>query len=200
MQEAHRLHVEKKEASVSMNGIAAEAAERNGLVKQQMNRLKDYAYYHGSGWDNGDPLTLAKGAKFPDRVSPCFRKLAQVITDCQEAGCLEWLDEYFDALASRGITVTVDPKAPVAKDPDDVKSAVVAMKSYQAVICSNADEIVELGTTAEDMSFAPKQKFKELVGLYDRVNDGKDVDDFVQDRVAFCELYESAVNRVHDGV
>ena len=200
VKEAHGLHVEKTEASKTMNQVAAECATRQGLEKPQMIRIKDYNYYRGTGWANGDPIDFVKGTKFPDRVSPCFRRLAQVVSDLQDAGCLDLLDVYFAALEKRGIHVTVDPRPPVAKDPDDVKKTVASMGGYQSVICNNADKIVDLGEVAEGLAFAPQNKFKELIAIYDRVQAGKDVDDTVQKKVEFCELYENGLNQVNDGI
>jgi hypothetical protein len=199
LEEAHQLHIEKIEASKAMNLEANDCAERNGIEKSIVLRLKDYRYYHGNGWEGGDPLTLEKGAKFADRVSPCFRRLALIIDDCQQAGTMDYLQEYIDAMETRGIHITIDPKPQVAKSADDVKHSVSSLGGYQAVICSNADKIRdECGEQAEEMDFAPKNKFKELVGFYHRQTEGKDIHDPVMDRVAFCELYENALNKIHD--
>jgi hypothetical protein len=101
-------------------------------------------------------------------------------------------------MAAIGINITVDYKDVVAKDPADVKATIASLSGYQKVICDSSDEIIEFGKQAEELDVVPSNKFKELVAFIVKKEEGKDIEDPVQNRITFCELYESALNKVQD--
>jgi hypothetical protein len=55
-----------------------------------------------------------------------------------------------------------------------------------------------MGKTAEEIEFSPKNKFKEIVTLYHRREEGADIEDTCQDKIAYAELYESAITKISD--
>jgi hypothetical protein len=202
LEEAIRLHDEKKEAGKLMNGVAADCAVQTGLKKPQIMRLKDYSFYKGKGWEAGNPLSKEKGFKKGDKISPIFIKLQQVIQDMQAAGTLEDLKEYTEALEKVGIHITIDVKDPVAKDVKIVREQITNMKSYQ-LVKNEADERLdtELAEEADQETIAPKSKFKEIIGLLAKKQSDKvpeDLEDKLQEKVSFLEFYETAITNVID--
>lgn len=208
MKTALTLHETKDSANREMHSTAADTADNIGssdITKQTILRIKDYTYYRGRGWASPtDPIKRApKGEegeieKFPDRVSPCFRRLQTIIADLRSANMLDMLDVYLDALKSEGITITINTDAtPVISDTqrDGLKTAIETLSDYQRIICNTADELKdELGAEAEAINFSPKNKFKELVSLTYRKNNGKDIIETVQDKLLATEMYENGLN------
>lgn len=206
-------HAAKVEATHNMHDTAADTVENLGdtnITKSLVLRIKDYLYYRGRGWASSvDPIKRAikdeehPQEKFPDRVSPCFRRLVTIITDMRKANMLDELNVYLDALKAYGITITVDNShEPHISDVQRVglKAAIETMSLYQRIICETADELKdELGEAAESIKFSPKNKFKELVSLTYRKNNGKEVDDKIHDKIYATELYENGLTSVQSG-
>lgn len=199
LSETERIENEKKVASKAMNELAKDAAKTLNGDASVIKKCKDYYYYHKNGWIDNDPLNLDPEEKFKDRISPVFKKLRDIVIDLQTNGMVDLLNPYISALEGYGIKVIIDPADPVVSDVDELKEVVKSMCGYQKVICENADIIREdHSQESEDLNFTPKSKYKEVFGLYSRKMKGKDVDDNIQDRVTFCEMYETALNEVND--
>lgn len=199
LRETLQLEYEKRDASFAMNDAAKNAENEFGIDKQVLKKCKDYFYYHTLGWMNGDPLTLNKEEKFKDRISPIFIKLKEVVSNLQRCGQIDLLDDYLAAMDIQGIHIKIDHKDPDIADVDIIKDIIDSMCGWQKVICENADIIKdEHAPQSEELNFTPKSKYKEVFNLYNRKINGKDVDDKIRDKVAFCEMYESALNQVDD--
>lgn len=199
LDETQRVEDEKKVASKAMNELAKDASTTLNADKATLKKCKDYVYYHKNGWVNGNPLDLDPEEKFKDRISPTFKKLRDIILDLQANGMTDLLNDYIGALEGYGIHLTIDAADPIVSDVDEIKEVIKSMCGYQKVICENADIIrEEHSQESEDLNFTPKSKYKEIFGLYSRKMKGKDIDDNVQDKVTFCEMYETALNEVND--
>lgn len=212
MKTALATHEIKETATRDMHDIAADTAKNiadHRITKQTVLRIKDYMFYRGRGWANEtDPIKREpKGEdrsieKFPDRVSPCFRRLATIVTDLRSADMLDTLDVYLEALKEYGITISIDEETFGLNDNqrEGLKSAIDTLSTYQATICNAADELKdELGEIAETINFSPKNKFKELVSFNFRKLNGKDVDDKLHDKILATELYENGLTSIRTG-
>jgi hypothetical protein len=199
MQESHEIFERKREASQHMNMVAKETAKAQHIEKPILIRTKDYLHYRGMGWLSGDPLAKDPEEKFPDRVSPTFRKLLQITEDLAAVGRLEMLDVYLDALRKHGIDIKIDPSDVRVQDIDETWQAIENMSGFQTTICECNDEIVDIkAVEAEDINFTPKNEFKKVLTFYDKKKRNKDIDDEYQDWVAHLELVETSVNKVYD--
>lgn len=199
LDETSKIEDEKKVAAKAMNELAKDAAKTLNGDASVIKKCKDYSYYHGKGWVNGDPLNLDPDEKFKDRISPIMKKLRDIIVDLQANGMTELLTPYFSALEGYGIHVTLDEEVPTISDVNELKTVITSMCGYQQVICENSEIIKEEHSKkSEELNFTPASKYKEVFGLYSRKMKGKDIDDSIQDKVTFCEMYETALNEVQD--
>jgi hypothetical protein len=199
MEEAHEIFLEKKEASKQMNLVAKETAKAQGIEKPILVRCKDYLHYRGMGWMNNDPLEKDPEEKFPDRVSPTFRKLVQIVEDLTAVGRLDFLDLYLDALRKKGIDIKIDIGDPRVKDIDETWQAIENMSGFQTTICQLADEINdEKAPQAEEINLVPENEFKKLLGFYAKKQAAKDIDEQYQNIVTHLEMTESGYNKTYD--
>ena len=201
LNETSILDDEKKMAAKNMNGLAKDAEKSLNACAATMKKCKDYVFYKGKAWINGDPLNLDKDEKVKDKLSPMFRKLRDTVIELQSNGMIDVLKDYISALEGYGIHITIDPKDPDVNNVDEVRNVISSMCAYQQIITENSDIIgEEHAQQSEDLNFAPKTKYKEIFGFYSKKLKGKDVDDNIQDKVVFCEMYETALNIINDEV
>jgi len=198
--EGLRLLGDKKAAQKNLNAVAKETSESTGVDKGVLKRIADCEYYRGVGWVNGDPLGKSeeKVAK-PDKISAILIRLHELIEDYRTAGLLDDLDVYFKAAEACGFRIEVAAGHPDV-DTDSVHDAIVNMKGFKKVVVEAVDEIKEvLGPEAEGNNFCPKNKLSEILGLYDKRDAGKDVNDKIQDQLLWATMYEKALSTVQDG-
>jgi hypothetical protein len=200
LDEAYDLLKEKKTNSKHMNIIAADMSKQQKIEKPIMLRVKDYAYYRGRGYNPSNILgDKDPEEKFPDRVTPTFKKLLQIIDDLYAVGKQDMLDIYLDAMKNKGVEIKITNKDVRVSDIDETWQAIENMKGFQKNICELADEI-NFGCTqiAEDISFTPKEEFKGALGLYEKKRDERDCDDLYQEKVTDLELTQTAWNNIYD--
>jgi hypothetical protein len=199
MEESHELFERKRDASKQMNMVGKETAKAQGIEKPILIRCKDYLHYRGLGWTNNDPLEKDPEEKFPDRVSPPFRKLLQIIDDLAIVGHLDFLDIYLDAMRKHGIDIKISNKDVRVNDIDETWQAIENMSQFQGVICELADEINdEKAPVAEQINLVPENEFKKLLSFYDKKVKEKDLDDQYQNIVTHLEMTEAGYNKVYD--
>ena len=190
---------EQKEAKKTINSMAKDAEKALGLSAATIKQCKNLYHTKGKGWAGG-PLTLDSDAKVKDKLSQLFIKLRDTVVTLRDAGQTEWLDDYFAALASEGINITLAPIPAKTSAPDEVKSLISSLCAYQAVVDESTETIKEEhGQKAEDLNFSPKSAYSKVLSLYNKVKDGKDVDDEYQDKITELEMIETAFNLIYDG-
>jgi len=198
LQEGARLLAEKKQAQKHFNAAAADFSKESGVDKSVLKRIADVELHRGVGWEGDDPLSKTEEkVAHPDKLSSAFKRVLDVVEDYVHAGLSERLKIYTDALAARGIDLTWSLED---AQVDGAWDAVSNMLGFKKVAVEASDEIREvLGAEAEENNFCPANKIVEIVGLYDKRENGKEIADAVQDKLLFCTLYETALNKVHDG-
>ena len=127
-------------------------------------------------------------------------KLRDLILNLRRIGHLDWLKEYFDALYEDGIHINIDNEDQYdVTSPAEIEEVIKSMCAYQLVVDENSETIKEEhGQRSEDIDFAPKKNYPEVLGLYSKIQNGKDVDDEYQDKITYLEMFESALNLVYD--
>lgn len=191
---------ERKTAQKHMGMIASDVSKLQNVEKSILMRCKDYVLYKGQGWDINELEKSEAEVKFTDKIAPVFKKFLQIIEDCYAVGKEDLLDDYFDALRSFGVDVTVTDKSNmVVSDADEVDQAITAMGRFQKTINEVNREINDEHTSlAEELSFTPKKDYKSVLGLYEKKKDEKDVDDMYQQKVTDLNMIEAAYNAVYD--
>lgn len=154
----------KKSASRTMNRIAKSTAIAVGLRKEQLIALKDYQHYHGRGWGDDAISKSSEKVKFPDRVSPTFRKLVEIVTNLRDADMLDFLAPYLEACEKHGVKITIEINKVERTNKAKLQSVIDKLDDIQSIICDYNNEIVDnLAPQAVEDGFAPKGKFKDLV-------------------------------------
>ena len=191
---------EKKQAQKTINGLAKDAEEPLNIDKQTVKFCNNVYFAKGKGWVNNNPLLLDKDAKIKDKTSQLMIKLRDLILNLRRIGHLDWLKEYFDALCEDGIHITIDNEDQYdVTSPAEIEEVIKSMCAYQLVVDENSETIKEEhGQRSEDIDFAPKKNYPEVLGLYSKIQNGKDVDDEYQDKITYLEMFESALNLVYD--
>jgi len=199
LEDSAEILAEKKLHSKHMGMVAKDTAKAQGIEKPIMIRCKDYAYYRGSGWMDDDPLTKDPDEKFPDRVTPTFKKLLQIIDDLAAIGKLDMLDIYLDAMKQKGVEIKITGKQVRVADVDETWAGIENMKGFQSDICRLADELnFEKSETAEEINFTPKKEFKATLDLFVKKQANKDVDDRFQSKITDLQMTETAWDNVYN--
>lgn len=200
MFESNEIYTQKKQAAKHMNVIGNETAKMHKIQKSTLNRLKDYKLYHKNGWVAGNPLVLDKQVDYPDKLSPIFIKLFQIVEDLRAVGDTSFLDPYVASLESQGIKIYIDQGTPIVSDKDEVMSNVDSMGTFQKQVNALSKEINEVkAIEADDINLTAAKEFPKLVAFYNKKEEGKDVDDIYQNAIADFELRENGYNKVFDG-
>lgn len=199
LEESMQVLDEKKTAQKTMNMMAKDAEESLNIDSATTKYCKGIYYTKGKGWLNGNPLALDKDSKIKDKTSQIMIKLRDEILYLQRIGHTDWLNDYISALEGCGIHISIDDVDPVVSDTNEIEEVIKSMCGYQLVIDENSEMIKEdHGQQSEDLSFAPKKNYAEVLGLYSKIQNGKDVDDEYQDKITNLEMLETALNLVYD--
>lgn len=195
-------HNEKRYLAKEMSSIAKACSEQTGVDKKAIMKVKDYLHYKGRGWGEDCLEKSDEKEKYPDRVAPAFRKLAEIFTNMYACGKEDELIDYIDALADRGIEITVNPDYFQGPDSDVAKvinEALKGMNNFQTSICEKNDYMNDvLAPDAENASLSPKNKYKQIIQLAAKKQDGKDVEDKIQDEYVKMELFTNGLETVNE--
>ena len=174
------------------------------LERAQLNKMKDYIHYRGRGWGE-DPLDKSEEKeKFPDRVSPAFRRLVEIAETMYACGKKEMLDVYLKAAAARGVKIEIDEKKfmePNEAEKIVISTALESLDPLQTKICECNDYMTDvLAPAAENQNVTPKSKFKKIVLYTYRNNNGKDIADNVEDDILENVMYGDSLERLRKDV
>lgn len=174
---------DKKRYSKEMNHRLKDASKEAGIDTGALKRVKDYVYYKGKAWVDGDPFVLGK-EKLKDKLSPLFIRLHQVIDDVYAVGQPEILAEYLKKLETFGIRIVLTDFAPsqATSNSDACADAIADAIGYQKSIHVLNDRINEEDAPkAESLGFGPRREYNKLISLLADKRDGKDIDDKIQE-------------------
>lgn len=112
------------------------------------------------------------------------------------------LDAYLEAAKARGITIEVDPtkyETPGDAEKIAIQSALDVMNPLQACICEKNDYMNDvLAPAAENQKVTPKSKFKKVVMMKYKIDNGKDLSDKIQDELLDNIMYGDSLERLRD--
>ena len=202
LEQGIEYHNEKRAISKVMNSIAKQCARETHINKKAIMKVKDYLHYRGRGWGEDCLSKSDEQEKYPDRVSPTFRNLVEIITNAYITGKEDLLDVYLKSVKDKGITITIDKSMftlPDAEQKEKVSSAINQLDPLQCDICEKNDYMNDvLAEEAENINLSPKNKYKQIVQLAAARQAGKDIDDKVQDEYLKMELFTKGLEAVND--
>lgn len=202
LEQGIEYHNEKRAISKVMNSIAKQCARETHINKKAIMKVKDYLHYRGRGWGEDCLSKSDEQEKYPDRVSPTFRNLVEIITNAYITGKEDLLDVYLNAVKDKGITITVDKSMftlPDTEQKEKVSSVINQLDPLQCDICEKNDYMNDvLAEEAENTNLSPKNKYKQIVQLAAARQAGKDIDDKVQDEYLKMELFTKGLEAVND--
>lgn len=201
IQQGIEYHNIKRSTSKEMNAIAKFCSAETHIPKKVLIKVKDYLHYRGRGWGDDCLSKSEESEKYPDRVSPTFRNLVEIISNFYATGKESDLQVYLDALKDRGITLNLDMSKftlPSNEAKQKVAEAINQMDPLQCVICEKNDYMTDvLAVDAENMNLSPKDKYKKIIQLAASKQAGHDVDDKVQDEYVKIELFSNGLEEVN---
>ena len=187
---------DKKQFSKNMKDILKNCGMINGIDKKVLSHVKDYYHYKGANWQDGNPLKKNPQAEYKDKISPTFIKLLSIFQDLEAVGDTDFLQPYIDALLPYGIKIELDAKSPDTKESlEDIKRTIETASGYQ----TNVDELTkrikeENAQKSEDIGFTTKSTFNSVLSTYEKIKEGKDVNDKVQQNIANSLMSADAYN------
>ena len=172
---------EKKKQNREMRNYIKSIGENLGIDAEYLRRYKDYYHYRGNGWGcredgTADPLIDVRGVKFKDRISPCFRKLLEVVDTCAVFGDYKLLDPYIKSLHEHGIDIKINiPEKAHKQEYDDY---IEFVDGYQSTICELGDNLnFDKKPNAELMNLVSKNNFNAAINAYNKLKRDKDIKD-----------------------
>lgn len=187
-----------------------DASEVTGIKPMYFNKMKDYILTHGNGWGNDaiDKYEPDREAgeipeKHPDKVSAAFRRLCEIIDVMYTCGHKDDLKVYLKAAAGRGININIDDSKYAEPGPGEqivINTAFETIKPLQEKLYANDDIVNEsLAAAAENQNVTPKSKYKKLVRMTYKQNEGKDINDEIQDELLYNIMYGDSLERLKGG-
>jgi len=203
LEESLKILSDKKDTQKALKDSVSNILEQTSGDKYYWGIVSKVYANKGNGWIGGDPLNLDKDEPHKDVISGTFKKLAETIDAFVRFNQLEKLQEYFDALADKGIKIEVDESKFEKYETGscDVDDFLDSQKSYIKTIADYSDELKNVhAVKSEELNFAPASEYLGLLGIYKKGIEGKDVEDAVQDKVTHCEWTETAYNLVKEKI
>lgn len=171
---------DKKKFSKTMNTIIKDCAKQNGLEPKVLKAVKNYHHYRGVNWVDNNPLEKDKDKKEKDKVAPIFIKLLEVVENLRKVGDKEFLEPYLTALAEHGIKIDINFED-TDKNVDEIMEVIDSASKLQTNVDALTEELKEnKSVEAEELAFTPKGAFVGVLGILDKIKNGKDVDDTLQ--------------------
>ena len=183
---------DKKRFAKTMNSIIKDCAKKNEIDPKVIKAVKNYRHYRGVNWANDNPLEKDNDKKEKDKVAPIFIKLLEVVENLRAIGDKEFLEPYLNAIAEHGIKIDIDFED-TDKDVDEIMEVIESASKLQTNVDTLAEELKgEKSTTAEELNFTPKSSFCNVLGMLEKINEGKEIDDALQSRFTEITMLNNA--------
>ena len=186
---------DRKKFAKTMNTIIKDCAKKIGVESSVLKKVKNYYHYKGVNWTDGNPLEKNKVVKEKDKVAPTFIKLKEIVDNLRAIGDYEFLRDYLEAMDKCGIHITIDFNT---DEMDSEKNSMIrevldSASKLQTNVDALSEELKEeKSTTAEELNFTPKASFCNVLGILEKINEGKEVDDTIQNRFTEITMLNNA--------
>lgn len=173
-----------------------------GLQKSEISKAQDLIHTRGLGWgsDSLDKSDEAKGTG-TDRISAAFRKVCDIIQIMYECGYEEEMQDYIRAAKRRGINIDVSTASftmPGEAEKITIRTAIETISPWKDKIEQINEYMNTLAVAADHQNVTPKAKFKKLIMLTYKQNEGKDIMDKIQDELLHNEMYSNSLERLQN--
>ena len=183
---------DKKRFAKTMNSIIKDCAKKNEIDPKVIKAVKNYRHYRGVNWANNNPLEKDNDKKEKDKVAPIFIKLLEVVENLRAIGDKEFLEPYLNAIAEHGIKIDIEYDD-TDKDVEEIMEVIESASKLQTNVDTLAEELKgEKSTTAEELNFTPKSSFCNVLGMLEKINEGKEIDDALQNRFTEITMLNNA--------
>jgi len=183
---------DKKKFSKTMNTIIKDCAKANNLEPKVLKAVKNYHHYKGANWVDNNPLEKDKNIKEKDKVAPTFIKLLEIVENLRAIGDKEFLEPYINALSEHGIRIEIDFDE-TDKNVEEIMEVVESASKLQTNVDTLTEELKETKSSeAEELAFTPKGSFVNVLGILDKIKNGKDVDDALQTNLTNITMLNNA--------
>lgn len=183
---------DKKRFAKTMNTIIKDCAKKNEIESKVIKAVKNYRHYRGANWVNNNPLEKDNDKKEKDKVAPIFIKLLEVVENLRAIGDKEFLEPYLNAIAEHGIKIDIEYND-TDKDVGEIMEVIESASKLQTNVDTLAEELKEeKSTTAEELNFTPKSSFCNVLGMLEKINEGKEIDDALQNRFTEITMLNNA--------
>lgn len=199
LDDSYETFIDKVNFTKTQKNILDETSKRNGLEKSLLKKITKYMFYKGKGWENNNSLKLDKTAKDKDKLTPIFAKLREVIVDFVSIGAEDELKPYLDELAKWGINITFNNMAQlIINDSHEVIMDALDSACKLQTNINALDEVIteEKSTESEEIGFTPKSSFKNTLGYYAKIKDGKGdkIEDKMQSEIEKSLMMNNALS------
>lgn len=196
LDESLDIFADKKKFTKTMNSIIKDCSKKTGIEKSVLKKVKDYHHCKGVNWVNGNPLEKNVEVKEKDKIALVFIKLKEIVDNLRAVGDVKFLNEYLTAMDSCGIHITVDSSINSEEqivNSDEIMEVIENASRLQTNVDTLGEELKEnKSVEAEKLNFTPKSSFCNVLGILDKIREGKDVDDKIQDRFTELEMLNGA--------
>ena len=178
---------DKKRFAKTMNALIKDCSKATNIEPKVLKAVKNYYHYKGANWTDNNPLEKDSTKKDKDKVSSVFIKLLEVTDNLRKIGDRKFLEPYIEALSLKGIHLSIDYDEVDDNKFNEIIEVLNSASKLQTNVDALNEEIKEVKSTeAEELNFTPKSSFVGVLGLLDKIKNGKDVDDKIQNN--FTEL------------
>lgn len=183
---------DKKKFTKTMNSIIKDCAKANGIEPKTIKAVKDYKHYEGVNWSDNNPLEKDKTKKEKDKVSAVFINLLKIIENLRAVGDKEFLKPYIDALSKKGVKLEIEFED-TDVNFDEIVEVIDSASKLQTNIDTLSEELKEnKSNEAEELNFTPKNSFVNVLGILDKIKNGKNVDDTLQNNFTNITMLNNA--------
>ena len=171
---------DRKKFNKTRNTIIKDCAKANGIEPKVIKAVTSYHHYRGVNWVDNNPLEKDKNKKEKDKVAPIFIKLLEVVENLRKVGDKEFLEPYINALAEHGIRIDIDFEE-TDKNVEEIMEVVESASKLTTNVDALTEELKEVKSVeSEELNFTPKGSFVGVLGILDKIREGKNQNDKIQ--------------------
>lgn len=182
----------RKNLSMVYKGVKSDIGEETKFLANAYKYLK----FHEQGW-TGSPLELDPKVAEKDEISKVMIKFLEVVEAMVKTNHTNNLKPYFRELGSMGIYVDF---AEYEKNCQsyDLENELNDISHYDVLLEKNKNQLNEYAEEAESINFTTRGKYQTILSLIKQKQDGKNVDDKIQDEHTKMALITNGLDTISE--